>query len=124
MVERLLILKQSSLNESIDKPDPVNKNPSFNTDDDDSMTTGELSKSNENLLSLDVPKRSLLSLNSPSMDSVNDPDGSISDNPIGEKTKKKKRRTAERLVIQPNKFNFRLKISFLLGECRTKTISS
>jgi hypothetical protein len=120
MVERLLILKHSDLNNSNEKPEPVKKNQSFNTDDDDSLTAGDLqqteqddqlSKSNENLLSLDVPKRSLLSLNSPSMDSVNDPDGSISDNPIGEKLKKKKRRTAERPVINQN---FQYKICFFV----------
>jgi 6-phosphogluconolactonase (cycloisomerase 2 family) len=107
MVERLLILKDD-LNNEINKTDRLIKAQSFNTDDDDSLTAGDLqqieedntSKSNDNLLRVDESKRTLLSLNSPSFDSIIDPEGSISDIPISEKSKKKKRRTMEKIVIQ------------------------
>jgi hypothetical protein len=102
MVEHLLILKHNDLNNETEKSDRLIKNQSFNTDDDDSGT-----KSNENLLSVHESKRTLLSLNSPSIDSVNDPEGSISDNPIIEKVKKKKqRRPIERFVIEKEQRNF------------------
>jgi hypothetical protein len=110
MVERLLILKSSGLNDEADKGTMMPRTQSFNTDDDESLPPDDLqqaeddspktSKSNINLLTpLDI-QRSLLSFASPSFDSINDPEGSISDNPTLEKTKKKKqRRPTDQTVI-------------------------
>jgi hypothetical protein len=104
MVERLIISKKDESGKG-----NLSKVHSFNTeDDDDSLATENLqqtehgnsqtSKYDLNLLAPVDPKRSLLSLNSPSIDSV-DPEGSISDNLGVEKIKKRKRRPTEKWVI-------------------------
>lgn len=126
MVERLMILKDGDLNDEITKG-TLSKGQSFNTEDDDdsaandsplqgeedsvqqgeddSVQQGEddspkASTNDIHLLSPeDHKRRLLLLLNSPSMDSVNDPEGSVSDIPLIEKIKKKKRRTVDRPVI-------------------------
>jgi hypothetical protein len=108
MVERLFILKSN------DNNNELKKDQSFNTDDEESLPSDSLQQvedenskisiSDYNLLKPDDFKRNLLSLHSPSMDSINDPDGSISDNQISEKIKKKKsRRTIDTTVIYQNK---------------------
>jgi len=109
MVERLIILKTGDVDNDIEHG-RLSKGQSFNTDDDDSLPPDTLpqaeddgsktSKSDSNLLTPLDQKRSLLSLTSPSMDSVNDPEGSISDIPFSEKIKKKRqRRTIDKSVI-------------------------
>ena len=92
--------------------DRTSKGQSFNTDDDDSLQTGHLKQNEENasltsisntnnLLGVDGnDKRTVGFLTSPSIDSVNDPEGSISDIPLSEKLKKKKqRRSTIKIVI-------------------------
>jgi len=109
MVERLIILKTEDLDVGTEHGS-LSKGQSFNTDDDDSLPPDILpqgeydgsktSKSESNLLTPLDQKRSLLSLTSPSMDSVNDPEGSVSDVPFSEKIKKKRqRRTIDKSVI-------------------------
>ncbi len=102
MVERLFILKSN------DNNNELKKDQSFNTDDEESLPLDSLKQvedensktSDFNLLKPDDFKRNLLLLHSPSIDSINDPDGSISDNPISDKIKKKKsRRTIDTTVI-------------------------
>lgn len=97
-------------NDSDNNPTPTGR--SFNTDDDDSFQTGHLkrngenpsvtSKTNNNLLGIDnESKRTVAFLTSPSIDSINDPEGSISDIPLSEKLKRKKqRRSTIKIVIE------------------------
>lgn len=108
MVERLLILKNMNVsNES--ENGSLSKDQSFNTDDDDSLQTGHLiqneqnssfnTKSDPHLLGIDNSKRSVAFLTSPSIDSVNDPEGSISDIPLSEKLKRKKQRRSTLKIV-------------------------
>jgi hypothetical protein len=109
MVERLIVLKTEDLDNDTEQGS-LSKGHSFNTDDDDSLPPDILpqgddngsktSKSESNFLTPLDQKRSLLSLTSPSMDSVNDPEGSVSDIPFSEKIKRKRhRRTIDKSVI-------------------------
>lgn len=74
---------------------------SVNTDDDESASVVDSQQCSENASKTSKSaeqKRSLLSMDSISMESVNDPDGSISENLVPEKAKKKKRRTLDSTV--------------------------
>jgi hypothetical protein len=109
MVERLIVIKSEDMDNGAERGS-LSKEHSFNTDDDDSLPPDTVQQDGDNspnalkaisnLLSPLDQKRSLLSLTSPSMDSINDPDGSVSDIPLSEKIKKKRqRRTIEHTVI-------------------------
>ena len=120
MVERLLILKTMNVSNESDNGS-LSKGQSFNTDDDDSLQTGHLrqneensslnSKSDHHLLGIDNLKRSVAFLTSPSIDSINDPEGSISDIPLSEKLKRKKQRRSTIKIV--NQFFFNRLISFV-----------
>lgn len=113
MVERLFVLKNGNLTDEMESGN-LSKSHSFNTEDDDDSAANE-SVANESIqqgedesspktkpaisLSPDDHKRRLLLLASPSIDSINDPEGSVSDIPSAEKAKKKKRRTIDKPVI-------------------------
>lgn len=118
MVERLFVLKNGNLTDEMESGN-LSKSHSFNTEDDDDSAANESvaneSVANESIqqgedesspktkpaisLSPDDHKRRLLLLASPSIDSINDPEGSVSDIPSAEKAKKKKRRTIDKPVI-------------------------
>jgi len=110
MVERLLIIKKDELNNGNGKMNRLEQTQSFNTEDDESIspddpqqlseTDSRIEKSGTAKSIVDDLKRSLLSIHSPSIDSVNDPDGLSPDTPLSEKAKRKKlRRETEQLVI-------------------------
>ncbi|UJR24756.1 hypothetical protein I4U23_006130 [Adineta vaga] len=102
MVEHLLSIKTNELNNIEDGTNRLSKSVSFNTDDDDSVQPGDsqhisdnegsAAQSNTISLAADKLKRGLFSIHSPSIDSINDPEGLNSDIPLSEKIKKKKQR--------------------------------
>ncbi|CAF1267691.1 unnamed protein product [Rotaria sp. Silwood1] len=103
MVERLIILKNNSLDSEDGKHSQKTNSQSLITDEDESLSVDSsrqyqenLSKTSEmDLLSPQTSdrRRNLLTINSPSVDSINDRDGSASDNPLTGKLKKKRRAT-------------------------------
>jgi hypothetical protein len=105
MVERLLTIKKDELNNGNGKMNRLEQSQSFNTEDDESISPDDpqqLSETDSRIAKsrVDDLKRGLLSIHTPSIDSINDTDGLSPDTPLSEKAKRKKlRRATEQMVI-------------------------
>ncbi|CAF4366000.1 unnamed protein product [Rotaria sp. Silwood2] len=103
MVERLIILKNNSIDSEDGKLSQKTNSQSLNTDEDESLSIDSSRQYSEkigNTLESDIilsqaneRRKHLLTISTPSVDSINDRDGSASDNPITGKAKKKKRQS-------------------------------
>ncbi|CAF0858624.1 unnamed protein product [Rotaria sordida] len=97
MVERLIILKNNSIDSEDGRRSPHTGSQTLNTDEDEPLSIGDSRRLQENSKATESDhsvqtaerRRNLVTISSLSVESVNDRDGS--DNPLSEKAKKKKR---------------------------------